>query len=70
MGIAYGRDGQYGMSAVALAEMSLIRGRLRDALYQVGRAERKLAPGSAGWLRAQDIKRLARERYEKRRAGG
>jgi predicted Zn-dependent protease len=67
LGIAYGRDGQFGMSAVALAEMSLVRGRLKDALYQVGRAERKLARGTAGWLRAQDIKRLARERLKKRR---
>jgi predicted Zn-dependent protease len=67
LGIAYGRDGQFGMSAVALAEMALVRGRLRDALYQVGRAERKLPRGSAGWLRAQDIKRLAKERLKERR---
>ena len=67
LGIAYGRDGQFGMSAVALAEMSLVRGRLKDAFYQVGRAERKLARGSSGWLRAQDIKRLAKERLKQRR---
>jgi predicted Zn-dependent protease len=67
LGIAYGRDGQFGMSAVALAEMSLVKGRLKDSLYHVGRAERKLARGTTGWLRAQDIKRLAKERLKKRR---
>jgi len=67
LGIAYGRDGQFGMSAVALAEMSLVRGQLKDSLYQVGRAERKLERESTGWLRAQDIKRLARESLKRRR---
>lgn len=67
LGIAYGRAGKFGMSALALAEMSFVRGRLKDALYHVGRAERKLSRGTAGWLRAQDIKRLARERLEERR---
>ncbi len=67
LGIAYGRDGQFGMSAVALAEMSLVRGRLKDALYHVARAQRKLARGTAGWIRTQDIKRLAKDRLKKRR---
>ncbi|MCZ6449014.1 MAG: tetratricopeptide repeat protein, partial [Alphaproteobacteria bacterium] len=67
LGIAYGHDGQFGMSALALAEMSLVRGRLKDALYQVGRAQRKLARGTAGWLRTEDIKRLAKDRLKKRR---
>ncbi|MEE8083833.1 MAG: M48 family metalloprotease [Alphaproteobacteria bacterium] len=67
LGIAYGRDGQFAMSAVALAEMSLVRGRLKDALYHVARAQRKLARGTAGWIRTQDIKRLAKDRLKKRR---
>ncbi len=67
LGIAYGRDGQFAMSAVALAEMSLVRGQLKDALYHVARAQRKLARGTAGWIRTQDIKRLAKDRLKKRR---
>lgn len=69
LGIAYGRAGRFGLSALALAEMSLVKGRLKDALYHVGRAERKLPQGSAGWLRAQDIKRVAKERLKERREG-
>ncbi|MDX1484901.1 MAG: M48 family metalloprotease [Alphaproteobacteria bacterium] len=70
LAIAYGRDRQYGMSALALAEMSLIRGRFKEALYQAGRAEAKLARGSTGWIRAQDVKaeadRLLKEQRTRR----
>ncbi len=67
LGIAYGRDGQFGRSAVALAEMSLVRGRYRDALYHVGRARRKLSRGTAVWIRTQDIKYLAEQKLKARR---
>jgi predicted Zn-dependent protease len=67
LAVAYGRDGQFGMSSLALAERDLLRGKLRDALFNVGRAEKKLKKGSTGWTRAQDVKRLARERLRKRK---
>lgn len=66
LAIAYGRDGQLGMSTLALAEEALIKGKLRDAAYQVARAERHFSQGSAGWIRAQDLKREIRSRREKR----
>lgn len=67
LGIAYGKSGRLGMAAMALAETALIRGRPKDALYQVGRAERKLAKGTAAWIRVQDIKRTARQAIKERR---
>ena len=62
LAIAYGRDGQFGHSALANAEWSLLIGRKAQARQQAERAERDLPSGSPGWLRAQDIQRLARKR--------
>lgn len=66
LAIAYGRDGQVGMSSVASAEYSLLRGQLKDAMFHAGRAQRKLPRGSAGWIRAEDIKQLAERRQKER----
>ena len=62
LAIAYGRDGQFGHSALANAEWSLLIGRKAQARQQAERAERDLPSGSPGWLRAQDIQRLAHKR--------
>ncbi|MQA65825.1 MAG: M48 family metalloprotease [Alphaproteobacteria bacterium] len=62
LAIAYGRDGQLGMSALAQAEGALVRGRKKDALSHAARAEKRLDKGSAAWLRLQDIKRVAKEK--------
>ena len=55
LAIAYGRDNQLGMSALASAEFNIRIGRKSDAKHHAGRALRLLPQGSPGWLRAQDI---------------
>jgi predicted Zn-dependent protease len=57
--IAYGRKGDKGMTALALAEEALVRGQLTDARGQAARAQDLLARGSPGWLRAQDVENEA-----------
>jgi predicted Zn-dependent protease len=56
---AYGRTGDLGMSALALAEEALAMGDDESARRQAARALRALPTGSSGWLRAQDIERTA-----------
>jgi len=55
LGIAYGRDGQMGEAALALAESAADAGRMEDAHRQAEAALAQLPQGSPGWLRAQDI---------------
>lgn len=57
--IAHGRKGDTGMTALSLAEGSLVRRELEQAKSQARRAQQILATGSPGWLRAQDIENLA-----------
>ncbi|MBL8805592.1 MAG: M48 family metalloprotease [Rhodospirillales bacterium] len=59
LAVAYGRDGQLGMSSLAQAEQAMILGRRVDARAFAERAERLLPPGSPHILRAQDIKSAA-----------
>lgn len=56
LAIAHGREGRVGEAALALAEQAMVENRLPDATQQAVRAQRLLAEGSPGWLRAQDIK--------------
>ena len=62
LAIAYGRDRQFGMSALALAEAALARGNKKEARSQAKRAGKRLKRGQAGWLRAEDIGRAARKK--------
>ncbi len=63
LAIAYGRDGQLGMVALAQAERALLQNRKAEARAHAERAERTLPSGSPAWLRAQDIRQAAqRER--------
>jgi predicted Zn-dependent protease len=63
LAVAYGRGGQLGMAAMALAEQALLEGRRLDARDQARRAMRILPTGSPGWLKAQDAESQAlRER--------
>ncbi len=55
LAIAYGRQGEIGLSSLALAEKFLIFGNNKDARAHAKRAENALPHGSPGWLRAQDI---------------
>jgi predicted Zn-dependent protease len=65
LAIAYGRTGDQGMSALALAEEAVLLGRLRDAGLQAKRAQSFLKEGAPGWLRALDIEELAKRELKK-----
>jgi len=58
---AYGKAGDLGMAAVALAEEALARGDGETAALQADRALQTLPAGSPGALRAQDIQRAAED---------
>lgn len=55
MGIAYGRKGDMGMSALALAEAELRAGQLANAEFQATRASEMLERGTSAHLQALDI---------------
>ena len=61
LAIAYGRAGDLGSSALASAEEFLLRGRKDEARRQAERAQTRLAEGSPGWLKAQDILRATED---------
>ena len=61
-----GFDLEDGLTAWALAEGALARGKPREARSQAVRAQKILARNSAGWLRAADIETTA-ARMAKRR---
>ena len=55
LAIAEGRLGNNGGASLALAEEALLRGKTKSALTHAQRALERLAEGSPGWFRAQDI---------------
>jgi predicted Zn-dependent protease len=55
LSIAYGRAGDIGMAALALAEAASARGESGEARQQAIRAQELLPKGSPSWLRAEDI---------------
>jgi len=56
---AYGRDNQFGMAALALAEEGLSAGKKKDATQQASRAKALLPKNSAAYNRAESIQRDA-----------
>jgi predicted Zn-dependent protease len=56
---AYGRDNQFGMAALALAEEGLSAGKKKDATQQASRAKALLPKNSAAYNRAESIQREA-----------
>jgi predicted Zn-dependent protease len=52
---AYGRKGNIGMAELASAQAFFNGGDLKNAQTQASRAMEKLAQGSPGWLKAEDI---------------
>jgi len=58
---AYGRDNQYGMAALALAEEALTDAKKKDAQQQAQRAKQLLPRGSPAYQRAEEIQREAKE---------
>ena len=55
LAIAEGRLGNNGAASLALAEEAFLRGKTKSALTHAQRALERLAEGSPGWFRAQDI---------------
>jgi predicted Zn-dependent protease len=58
---AYGRDNQFGMAALSLAEEALAGGKKKDAMQQAQRAKQLLARGTPAYDRAEEIRRQADE---------
>ena len=56
---AYGRDNQFGMAALALAEEGLSAGKKKDATQQAIRAKALLPKNSAAYNRAESVQREA-----------
>lgn len=59
LAIAYGRAGNEGMASLAQAEEALLGGRVPEAVFHAGQAERLLKRNGPAWLQAQDIKERA-----------
>lgn len=55
LSIAYGRNGEPGMAALALAEAAAARGDREEAKQKASAAQSLLQNGTPSWLRAQDI---------------
>lgn len=66
LGVAYARAGQKGNASVALAESYAIRRNFKLASVHAKRAQTILAPGTSGYLKAQDILNAA-QRLNKRK---
>jgi len=61
LAVAYGRDGQLGKAALALAEEALVDGKKKDAQQQAQRAKQILPHGSPAYQRAEEIQREAKD---------
>ncbi|MFA6019472.1 MAG: M48 family metalloprotease [Rhodospirillales bacterium] len=56
LSVAYGRRGNQGMTAYAMAEFALLSGKLQEAAYHADHADKLLPRGSPAWLAVQDLK--------------
>ncbi len=61
LAVAYGRDKQFGMAALSLAEQALVNGKKKDAIQQSTRAKQLLPHSSPGYARAEVIHREAEQ---------
>ncbi len=66
LGRAYGRQKQYGLSSLALAEHYLLLRDRSGVVINIRRAEKHLRRGSPAWRRLQDIKMIARFNKKKK----
>jgi predicted Zn-dependent protease len=62
LAVAYGRQNDIGMAALALAEEALTQGDKKLAVQQATRATQILKAGTPARLRAEDLKQLARRK--------
>jgi predicted Zn-dependent protease len=60
----YGRQDNLAMTALALAESNLARGRNREALANAKKAQQLLKNNTASWIQAQDVELAAQHRIE------
>lgn len=65
--VTYGREGNLGLSALALAEYNLLGGQSLDAMGQAKKAMRLLKEGEPAWLRAQDLHDIAERQHKKQK---
>ncbi len=59
LAVAYGRDNQMGMAALALAEQAFANRKKKDAIQQATRAKQNLPRNTVAYSRAEDIKNEA-----------
>ena len=70
MGIAEGRLGQEGPSALALTEQAVLMRNRKDAEFYLRRAEQHVEPNDPDWVRLQDLSRAVEEIEEPPRHDG
>jgi hypothetical protein len=58
---AYGRDNQFGMAALALAEEGLAADKRTNAVQEAKRAQKLLPKNGAAYERAAEIRREAKD---------
>jgi predicted Zn-dependent protease len=61
LGIAEGRLGHHGASAMALTEAAVLRRDRQDARLYLARAEQNMTPADPAWLRLQDLRRVVED---------
>ncbi|MBF0268582.1 MAG: M48 family metallopeptidase [Alphaproteobacteria bacterium] len=67
MSVAYGRSGNQGMTAYAMAEYAFLSGKLAEASHHADQADKLLARGSPPWLAVQDLKSDIQTQQAKKR---
>lgn len=65
LAIVYNRSDDEANASLATAELFLLYGRSRDAVFQAQKASSDFPTGSPRWLRAQDIMAMARANMER-----
>lgn len=66
LGIAEGRLGREGPSALALAEQAVVANNRKDAQFYLRRAEQFVQPNDPEWLQLQDLSRAVDDMEEPR----
>ena len=67
LAIAYGKQGQQGLSHLHLAEESLLQNKLDNAIRESRLAGDTLSKNSASWLRSTDILALAQKKKKQKK---
>lgn len=70
LAVAYGKDGQEGLSRLHLAERALLQNNLEFAKREANLARANLKKGTPAYLRAEDILDISEENNKKKRKRG